>query len=308
MKKKSLLLSALLCLCLCACNQSDSASSGTDTGQEPVREEIREETEPATVSADDVDDIVTGSGMIIYEDEEIALCDYQDLVVTVDTYKEYEPTQEELDNYYDYMISSAEEALGVAYEESDVWISEHFSGYSTIDELKADLKEEYISEKQGSVAATSANDLIEYLYRHSRFSPSEDREKIMKERLKHYYTEMAVESGWEDLDQMLVWDYGYENWDDFVQSDYFSQRLETNTNMDLLFDTLAVQTGLAQQYGIDPEEITETILQDPEHADYDDVMQQKQAMQKLVTDYIYDNSTMKDTNGEEVEKLEYFEY
>lgn len=282
-------------LCSCKSETASNNMSGNSEQQEVSQNNANLNANNETVFIDEPPSIE-----YVYEDEEIKLCKYSQLQVHAPDASDYEVPQEVIDEQLDILIDGIENAKNVTYDGTDEWFLQN-AGQSKAEiekQLSTDAKDAYPAQ----LIAREKNELITYIYNHSEFNPSKERYEIITSRLKHECRLAADEYGWDDMEQMLSYRYGYKSWDEYIDSKEGQEAINTNARMDLLFDTLWKEIGLDELYEEDISDLNKLILEDPENADYEEIKSQKQQMQSIITDYIYDSAVIDEKDEGEVQK------
>lgn len=279
-------------LALCACEKKENYKGKEEIQQKLSENDIQEtEKEVRTVYIEEPTTIT-----YVYEDDEIKLCNYGKLRVHIPDTSTYEVPQDVIDEQLNILIEGTEELKNIKYDGTNEWFSKNMGIQKT--ELEKQLKEDAKNAYPSQIELRARNELIAYIYNHSQFTPSKERCEAITLRLKHECEEAAKEYEWEDMEQMLYYRYGYPSWNDYINSKEGQEAIRVNAEMDVMFDTLWVISGYNDVYNTEVLKINERIIQYPENVDYEEIKAQKQQMQSILTNFIYEIAIIEKNEGE----------
>lgn len=295
MKRKQLCIGIgllIIAVTLCACEKKEVYEKREEIQKELSENDVQEEKiETPTVYIEEPKTVT-----YIYEDDEIKLCEYGKLKVHIPDTSNYEVPQDIIDEQLNILIDGTEELKNIKYDGTDEWFSQNMGIQKA--ELEKQLMEDAKNAYPSQMESQTKNELITYIYNHSQFTPSKERCEAITLRLKHECEEAAKEYEWEDMEQMLYYRYGYPSWDDYINSEEGQEAVRVNAEMDVLFDTLWTITGYKDIYNTEVLAINERIIQYPENVDYEEITAQKQQIQSILTNFIYEIAIIENDEGE----------
>lgn len=231
---------------------------------------------------------------IVYESDEVSLCQYKGNVVTGYTADSYVPTEEEISQRVAEVCMYAAETSGEYMEYTDEWVASHFSDISTLEELKEAAKESLVTEAQMDAPYDNRQAAVMYVVEHSTVNASEKTKESAREQLLSMHKRDAVGQGYESFVEYLK-KTGYESEEDFLESEFFKSEVDNAVSLSLVARAVAESEGIIvteEQIDGYAESIKEGIFADREAV-------RNYLLEQAAYDLIYDNTIFTMEEGKE---------
>lgn len=231
---------------------------------------------------------------IVYESDEVSLCQYKGNVVTGYTADSYVPTEEEISQRVAEVCMYAAEISGEYMEYTDEWVASHFSGINTLEELKEAAKESLVKEAQMDAPYDNRQAAVMYVVEHSTVNASEKTKESAREQLLSMHKRDAVGQGYESFVEYLK-KTGYESEEDFMGSDFFQAEVDNAVTLSLVARAVAESEGIIvteEQIDGYEESIKEGVFADREAV-------RNYLLEQAAYDLIYDNTIFTMEEGKE---------
>lgn len=231
---------------------------------------------------------------IVYESDEVSLCQYKGNVVIGYTADSYVPTEEEISQRVAEVCMYAAETSGEYMEYTDEWVASHFSGINTLEELKEAARESLVTEAQMDVPYDNRQAAVMYVVEHSTVNASEKTKESAREQLLSMHKRDAVGQGYKSFMDYLK-KAGYESEEDFLESEFFKSEVDNAVSLSLVARAVAESEGIIvteEQIDGYEESIKEGIFADREAV-------RNYLLEQAAYDLIYDNTIFTMEEGKE---------
>lgn len=222
---------------------------------------------------------------IIYESDEVSLCQYKGNTVPGYSAEGYIPTEEEISQRVAEVCMYAAESSGEYMEYTDEWVAAHFSGINTLEGLKEAAKESLITEAQMDAPYDNRQAAVMYVVEHSTVKASEKTKEDARKQLLSMHKQDAAGQGYESFEEYLL-KVGYESEEDFMESEFFIAEVDNAVALSLVAQAVAENEGIIvteEQIDGYEESIKEGIFADREAV-------KNYLLEQAAYDVIYDNT------------------
>lgn len=222
---------------------------------------------------------------IVFESDEVSLCQYKGNTVSGYSADSYVPTEEEVSQRVAEVCMYAAETSGEFMEYTDEWIASHFSDINTLEELKEAAKESLITEAQMDAPYDNRHAAVMYVVEHSTVKASENTKENARAQLLSMHKKDAVGQGYESFEEYLK-KVGYESEEDFMESEFFKEEVDNAVSLSLIARAVAENEGIIvteEQIDGYEESIKEGIFADREAV-------KNYLLEQAAYDVIYDNT------------------
>lgn len=222
---------------------------------------------------------------IVYESDEVSLCQYKGNTVSGYSADSYVPTEEEVSQRVAEVCMYAAETSGEFMEYTDEWIASHFSDINTLEELKEAAKESLITEAQMDAPYDNRHAAVMYVVEHSTVKASENTKENARAQLLSMHKKDAAGQGYESFEEYLK-KVGYESEEDFMESEFFKEEVDNVVSLSLIARAVAENEGIIvteEQIDGYEESIKEGIFADREAV-------KNYLLEQAAYDVIYDNT------------------
>lgn len=222
---------------------------------------------------------------IVYESDEVSLCQYKGNTVSGYSADSYVPTEEEVSQRVAEVCMYAAETSGEFMEYTDEWVASHFSDINTLEELKEAAKESLITEAQMDAPYDNRKAAVMYVVEHSTVKASKETEENARAQLLSMHKKDAAGQGYESFEEYLK-KVGYESEEDFTESEFFKEEVDNAVSLSLIARAVAENEGIIvteEQIDGYEESIKEGIFTDREAV-------KNYLLEQAAYDVIYDNT------------------
>ena len=231
---------------------------------------------------------------IVYESDEVSLCQYKGNTVPGYSADSYVPTEEEISQRVAEVCMYAVETSGEYMEYTDEWVASHFSDISTLEELKEAAKESLVTEAQMDAPYDNRQAAVMYVVEHSTVNASEKTKESAREQLLSMHKRDAAGQGYESFVEYLK-KTGYESEADFMGSDFFRAEVDNAVSLSLVARAVAENEGIV---------VTEEQIDGYEGSIKEGIFADREAvrnylLEQAAYDLIYDNTIFTMEEGKE---------
>lgn len=222
---------------------------------------------------------------IVYESDEVSLCQYKGNTVSGYSADSYVPTEEEISRRVAEVCMYAAETSGEYMEYTDEWVASHFSDIKTLEELKEAAEESLITEAQMDAPFDNRQAAVMYVVEHSTVNASEETKENAREQLLSMHKKDAIGQGYESFVEYLK-KTGYESEEDFMGSDFFQAEVDNAVSLSLVARAVAESEGIV---------VTEEQIDGYEGSIREGIFADREAvknylLEQAAYDVIYDNT------------------
>lgn len=222
---------------------------------------------------------------IVFESDEVSLCQYKGNTVSGYSADSYVPTEEEISQRVAEVCMYAAETSGEFMEYTDEWVASHFSDINTLEELKEAAKESLITEAQMDAPYDNRKAAVMYVVEHSTVKASKETEENARAQILSMHKKDAVGQSYESFEEYLK-KAGYESEEDFMESEFFKAEVDNAVSLSLIARAVAENEGIIvteEQINGYEESIKEGIFADREAV-------KNYLLEQAAYDVIYDNT------------------